>query len=283
MDPDLAGRPPAPAAASRPPRGQAETVETAETVLITGASSGIGRELARLFAADGSRLVLVARQQDKLAELAAELAGKHQTQAQLIPADLSRPGSAGEVADALAQRHVDVDVLVNNAGFGAHGTVAGIGADRQADVINVNVVALTQLTALLLPAMLERRRGAILNVASTAAFQPGPHQAVYCATKSYVLSFTEALAEETRGSGVRVSCLAPGATDTGFAAQAGLTGTRLFRFGAMDAARVARAGHRGLRRGKTLIIPGAGNRILAFTTRLTPRALVTRIVAYLQA
>ncbi len=252
-------------------------------MLITGASSGIGRELARLFAADGSRLVLVARQQDKLAELAAELAGKHQTQAQLIPADLSRPGSAGEVADALAQRHVDVDVLVNNAGFGAHGTVAGIGADRQADVINVNVVALTQLTALLLPAMLERRRGAILNVASTAAFQPGPHQAVYCATKSYVLSFTEALAEETRGSGVRVSCLAPGATDTGFAAQAGLTGTRLFRFGAMDAARVARAGHRGLRRGKTLIIPGAGNRILAFTTRLTPRALVTRIVAYLQA
>jgi short-subunit dehydrogenase len=255
----------------------------ADTVLITGASSGIGQELARLFAADGARLVLVARSRGKLAELAGELAAAHGTQARVLPADLSQPGSAGEIAAALAAEHVDVDVLVNNAGFGAPGSVADLGADRQLEVIEVNVAALTRLTALLLPGMVARRRGAILNVASTAAFQPGPHQAVYCATKAYVLSFSEALAEELRGSGVRVTCLAPGPTDTGFASQAGMAGTRLFRLGVMDAARVARAGHDGLRRGKTLVIPGTANRALAFAVRLSPRAAVTKITGYLQA
>jgi len=170
---------------------------------------------------------------------------------------------------------------VNNAGFGAHGPIAAIGAERQLDMIEVNVSALTQLTALLLPGMLQRRRGAILNVASTAAFQPGPYQAVYCATKAYVLSFTEALAEEVRGSGVQVSCLAPGATDTGFAAQAGTQGTRLFRRGVMDAGRVARAGHNGMRRGRTLVIPGLPNRVLAFSVRLAPRTLTTRVAGRL--
>ena len=132
----------------------------------------------------------------------------------------ARPGSPDQIVETLAQRHIDVDVLVNNAGFGARGPVAGIGVGRQLEMVEVNVAALTRLTALLLPGMLERRRGGILNVASTAAFQPGPNSAVYYATKAYVLSFTEALAEEVRGSGVRVSCLAPGPTDTGFAAQA---------------------------------------------------------------
>jgi uncharacterized protein len=255
----------------------------AGTVLITGASSGIGRELARLYAADGAGLVLIARSQDRLRELAGELAAKYGVQAQVLAADLSRPGSPREIADALAQRRIDVDVLVNNAGFGARGSVAELGAQRQLDIIDLNVAALTQLTALLLPGMLERRNGAILNVASTAGFQPGPNQAVYCATKAYVLSFTEALAEEVRGSGVRVSCLAPGPTDTGFAAQAGMAGTRLFRRGVMDAARVARAGHDGVQQGKTLVIPGVRNRVLAFSVRLSPRALVTKIAAYLQA
>jgi short-subunit dehydrogenase len=265
-------------AAGGPPRRR-----LAETVLITGASSGIGRELARLFAADGARLVLVARSQDRLRELAAELAANHGAEAHVVPADLSRLASPGEVVEALAQRHLDVDVLVNNAGFGAHGSIAELGAERQLAMIDVNVAALTQLTALLLPGMLARRRGAILNVASTAAFQPGPNQAVYCATKAYVLSFTEALAEEVRGSGVKVSCLAPGATDTGFAAQADMAATRLFRGGVMDAARVARAGHDGLRHGKTLIVPGLRNRLLAFAVRLSPRVLVTRVTGYLQA
>ena len=189
-----------------------------ETVLITGASSGIGRELARQFAGDGADLVLIARSEDTLRELAGELAAEYRVTAQVVPADLSRPGSPDQIVATLAQRQTDVDVLVNNAGFGARGAVAGIGVGRQLEMIGVNVAALTRLTALLLPGMLERRRGGILNVASTAAFQPGPNSAVYYATKAYVLSFTEALAEEVRGSGVRVSCLAPGPTDTGFAA-----------------------------------------------------------------
>src|SRR5260370_27092944 len=142
----------------------------AETVLITGASSGIGRELARLYASDGAALVLVARSEDKLRQLADELAAKYKVEAQVLPADLSRPASPREIVDALARRHMDVDVLVNNAGFGAHGRIAEIGVDRQLEMIEVNVAALTQLTALLLPGMLERRRAAILNVASTAAF-----------------------------------------------------------------------------------------------------------------
>jgi short-subunit dehydrogenase len=254
-----------------------------ETVLITGASSGIGWELARLFASDGAELVLVARSEGRLRELAGQLAAEYGVQAQVLPADLSQPAGPGEIMQALAQQDIEVDVLVNNAGFGAHGPVAGIGVARQLEMIQVNVAALTRLTALLLPPMLERRRGAILNVASTAAFAPGPDQAVYCATKAYVLSFTEALAEEVRGSGVRVSCLAPGATDTGFAAQAGMGSTRLFRWGVMDAGRVARAGHDGLRRGRTLVIPGLLNQALAFSVRLSPRILVTKVSGYLQA
>ena len=252
-------------------------------MLITGASSGIGRELAGLFAADGARLVLVARTEDKLRQLAAELAARYGAETQVVPADLARPASPGDIVKALAQRDIDVDVLVNNAGFGARGSIADLGAQRQLEMIEVNVAALTRLTALLLPGMLERHRGAILNVASTAGFQPGPNQAVYGATKAYVLSFTEALAEEVRGSGVRVCCLAPGATDTGFASRADMAGTRLFRRGVMDAARVAQAGHDGLRRGKALVIPGIRNRVLAFAVRLSPRALVTKIATYLQA
>jgi len=254
-----------------------------DTVLVTGASSGIGLELARLFAADGSDLVLVARSEESLRKLATGLTAKYKVQAHVLPADLSQPESAEQIARTLTRQGVQVDVLVNNAGFGAHDQVAGIGAQRQADMIEVNVTALTRLTALFLPGMLERRHGAVLNVASTAAFQPGPNQAAYCATKAYVLSFTEALAEEVRGTGVRVSCLAPGATGTRFPAQAGMTGTRAFRLGVMDARPVAKAGHDGLLRGKTLIIPGALNRVMAFSVRLSPRGLVARVAGYMMA
>jgi uncharacterized protein len=254
-----------------------------ETVLITGASSGIGRELARLFAADGASLILVARSEHKLRELADELSEAHGVQTHVMPVDLTHPASPMQLAETLADRQIAVDVLVNNAGFGGHGSVAALGVARQLEMVEVNVAALTRLTALLLPAMLERGSGAILNVASTAAFAPGPNQAVYCATKAYVLSFTEALAEEVRGSGVRVSCLAPGATETGFAAQAGMGGTKLFRSGVMDAGRVAQAGYRGLLRDKTLVIPGLQNRVLAVAARLSPRVLVTRVSGYLQS
>jgi uncharacterized protein len=265
---------PGAAAELRPPRN-------GETVLITGASSGIGRELARLFARDGADLVLIARSEGRLRELSGELETEYGTRAHVLPADLSQPASPGEIVRVLAERHIQVDVLVNNTGFGAHGPVASIGAGQQLEMIEVNVAALTGLTALLLPGMLQRRRGAVLNVASTAAFQPGPYEAVYCATKAYVLSFTEALAQEVRGSGVRVCCLAPGATDTGFASRAGTLGTRLFRHGVMDAGRVARAGHDGMRRGKPLVIPGLRNRLLAFSVRLAPRALAARVAGRL--
>jgi short-subunit dehydrogenase len=253
-----------------------------QTVLITGASSGIGRELARLFAGDGASLILVARSENKLRELAGELAETHGVQAHVMPADLSQPASPMQIVEALADRQLTVDVLVNNAGFGGHGSVAGLGVARQLEMVEVNVAALTRLTALLLPAMLERGSGAILNVASTAAFAPGPNHAVYCATKAYVLSFTQALAEEVRGSGVRVSCLAPGATESGFAAQSGMGGTKLFRAGVMDARRVAQAAYRGLLRDKTLVIPGLQNKVIAVGARLSPRVLATRLSGYLQ-
>jgi short-subunit dehydrogenase len=247
--------------------------------LITGASSGIGLELARLFAADGSDLVLVARRREVLEDVARTLAAEHGVSARVLAEDLSDAGAPRRVFAALAG--APVDVLVNNAGFGARGTVAGLELDRQMRMIQVNVTALTELTRLFLPAMLERRRGGVLNVASTAAFQPGPHMAVYYATKAYVLSFTEALAEELRGTGVRACCLAPGATRTGFEDAADMKSSLLFRAGVADARAVARAGHRGLRRGKVLVVPGLLNRLGAASVGLAPRAVARKLAGAL--
>lgn len=252
-----------------------------ETALVTGASSGIGRELARLFAMDGSRLVLVARREDRLLRLAEALKSEHGSVVTVIPADLSQPGAGRELTRALEDRNIQVDVLVNNAGFGRHGTVADLELGEQMDMVGVNVSALTELTRLLLPGMLARERGGILNVASTAAFQPGPKLSVYYATKAYVLSFTEGLAEELKGSGVTVSCLAPGPTETEFAGRAGMKRSVLFRLGTTPAPEVARAGYRGLRKGKVLVIPGILNRILVFGSRFLPRAVTRKTVGLL--
>jgi short-subunit dehydrogenase len=253
-----------------------------ETVLVTGASSGIGRELARLFAAEGSDLVLVARGEDRLRRLAAELETAHGTTARVERVDLGEPEQQVDLCERLAARRVQVDVLVNNAGFGARGRVVELGLGRQLEMVRLNVEALTTLTRFLLPGMLERGRGGILNVASTAAFQPGPFMAVYYATKAYVLSFSEALGEELRGTGVTVTTLAPGPTVTGFQEEAGLEDTLLFEFGPMAAEPVARAGHRAFRKGRVLVIPGLGNRLLAFSTRLAPRWLIRRVIRKLQ-
>jgi uncharacterized protein len=256
---------------------------SAETVLITGASSGIGWELARLFAADNSHLVLVARRREKLDELAVELRREHGAEVRVLAQDLADPKGPQMIFDALAADGVAVDVLVNNAGFGAGGSVADLPLERQRDMIQVNVAALTCLARLFLPGMISRRSGGILNVGSTAGFQPGPYMAVYYATKAFVLSFTEALAEELLGTGVTVTCLAPGATATGFAATANLEHKLLFRLGTMDARTVARAGHRGFRRGKLLVIPGLTNKLGAFAVRLAPRAWPRKITKRLQA
>jgi short-subunit dehydrogenase len=253
-----------------------------ETVLITGASSGIGGELAKLFAADGSSLVLVARREDRLQKLAQELRDEHGTDARVLPGDLAQGYTPDRLCEQLCAHGIAVDVLVNNAGFGARGAVADLPLERQVELIQVNVTALTHLTRLLLPGMLERHRGAILNLSSTAGFQPGPNMAVYYASKAYVLSFTEGLAEELSGTGVTATCLCPGPTATEFAAGAGMESSRLFRLGAMDQATVARAGYRGLRRGDVVVVPGARNRAMAASVRFAPRALVRKLVHALQ-
>jgi hypothetical protein len=256
---------------------------TGETVLITGASSGIGWELARLFAAEKSDLVLVARSHDRLERLAVALHQQHGCQTRIIVEDLARPGAAQDIFDQLQRDGVRVDVLVNNAGFGGAGLFAQLPLERQMDMIRVNIASLTHLTRLFLPAMIERGSGGVLNLGSVGSFQPGPIQTVYCATKAYVLSFSEALAEELSGTGVKVTCLAPGATHTGFAAVAGMENALLFKLGSMSARRVAEIGHRAFRAGRVLVVPGLGNRLLAFSVRLTPRWLVRKIAKRLQS
>lgn len=233
--------------------------------MITGASAGIGMELARLFAARGDDLILVARRADRLETLAAELAPR----ARVIVADLADPATP----ERLFAQTGPIDILVNNAGFGAAGRVAEISVGRQLEIVQVNITALTALTCLYLPGMIARRKGRILNVASTAAFQPGPGLNVYCATKAYVLSFSEGLYAETRGTGVTVTCLCPGATSTEFAEIANFRNSALFR-NAMSAAEVARQGYAATLAGKRLVITGLENKARAIGVRFVPRGLV---------
>jgi len=252
------------------------------TALVTGASGGIGEELARLFAADGHDLVLLARSRDKLARLSEELAGKHGVGARVVAADLARPEAPREIFEELKGAGVTVDALVNNAGFGSYGLFAETDSQSELDLLQVNVVALTHLAKLFLPGMIARRRGYLMNVASTAAFQPGPLMAVYYASKAYVLSLSEALANECEGTGVVVSALCPGPTETGFVAAAGMGDSKLFDRAVMDARTVAAEGYRGLLAGKTLVIPGFRNNLLARTVGFFPRNLVTKVVRGIQ-
>jgi short-subunit dehydrogenase len=252
-----------------------------ETALITGASAGIGTELARLFAADKSKLVLVARRQEKLEELAADLRDRHGVDVHVLAADLGRADAPQEIADTLAAENLTIDVLVNNAGFGALGSFDRLEAARQVEMVQVNVAAMTHLTRLLLPGMIERGKGGVLNVASTAGFQAGPYMAVYYATKAYVISLSEALHDELAGRGVTVTCLCPGPTATEFAATAKMEKTRLFRMRQMSAAEVARIGYRAFRRGKLLVVTGWTNYLGALGARYSPRFLPRAIAKWL--
>jgi uncharacterized protein len=253
------------------------------TVLITGASGGIGLDLARLFAEGGHDLVLVARSEGKLRELAAELVAKHGVKATVMPADLARPEAPDELARQLRSDGITVDILVNNAGYGMFGPFVEADARTELEMIQVNIVALTSLTKLLLPEMVERKTGRILNVASTAAFQPGPLMAVYYATKAYVLSFTEALANELRGTGVTATALCPGPTSTGFQALARMEDSKMVRGKKiMTSQAVARVGYAGMMKGKAVIVPGFKNKLLATSVRFAPRAMVTSLVRSLQ-
>jgi short-subunit dehydrogenase len=248
-----------------------------ETALVTGASSGIGLELARVFAEHRSNLVLIARRKEKLEALAEQLRREHGTKVHVVVADLADPASPGAIWDDLVKREITIDVVVNNAGFGVNGPFYQLSLQRQLDLVQVNLVALTDLTRRFLPGMVARGRGGILNVASTAAFQPGPTMAAYFASKAFVLSLTEALAEELRGTGVTATCLAPGPTATEFESRADMEGVLLFRLGTMTARNVARAGYRGFRRGKVLVVPRITNRLAALAVRFAPRSLVRKV------
>ncbi|NNG15816.1 MAG: SDR family oxidoreductase [Gemmatimonadales bacterium] len=251
-----------------------------ETALITGASSGIGLELARLFAAGGYDLVLVARRNEALLALAEDFHTRHGVDVQVLARDLNRSSAPHDIVEMMLADGIHVDVVVNNAGVGARGAFAELDLQRQMDMIQVNVTALTLLTRLFLPGMLARNRGGILNVASTAAFQPGPFMAVYYATKAYVQSFTEAIAEEVSGSGLRVTCLSPGPTATEFAARAGTEGSKLLRrTSSMSAPDVARAGFEGWRRGRILVVPGATNTVGTWAVRFLPRRVVRKLIS----
>lgn len=252
------------------------------TALITGASVGIGYELAKVFAEHGHDLVLVARDRAKLDAVAAECQRLGKIHARVIAKDLSLPEAPREIFDELARDGVTTDVLVNNAGFGTHGRFADIELDADVRLLQVNVVALTALTKLFLREMVARRNGRILNVASTAAFQPGPLMATYYASKAYVLHFSEAIAQEVGGQGVAVCALCPGPTATEFQKRAGIQGSRLFKGKAtMDARAVALAGYKGLMAGKRVVIPGVGNKFTAATVRFAPRRLATFIAGKL--
>ncbi|KEZ49006.1 SDR family NAD(P)-dependent oxidoreductase [Metabacillus indicus] len=246
-----------------------------KTVLITGASDGIGKELAYKYAQDGYRLVLAARSEEKLQKLAEEL-----KPAPVIVKrkDLSDMNQVRELYEELKAESVCVDVLVNNAGFGLYGEFLRTSADEELNMIDLNIKSITLLAKLFAPDMAERGSGHILNVASTAAFQPGPLMAVYYATKAYVLSFSEAIENELKGTGVSVSVLCPGPTKTGFSDRANLGQSKLFKSGVMDVKEVADAAYKGLHKKKTVIIPGLKNKMLAAAVRFMPRKTVTGVV-----
>lgn len=251
--------------------------------LVTGASSGIGKEFARVLAREGHDLVLVARREAEMQALATELDDKYGAKALVVAADLAEPGAAEHIHDVVSAAGHEIEVLVNNAGLGGAGrfTTTDVAVDRQ--MLAVNVVALTELTKCFLPQMLARRRGRVLNVASTAAFQPGPFMAVYYASKAYVLSFTEALAEELAGTGVTATALCPGVVPSGFQEAANMReDAPLLRSpGAKPPDVVAEAGYRGMMRGRRIVIPGVLNKVGVQSLRVSPRRVVTGVVGRL--
>jgi short-subunit dehydrogenase len=246
-----------------------------KTALITGASSGIGLELAKLFARDGFDLVLVARRQDALESLAGELKRESGTNALVLAKDLSDPLAPEEIFSELKRRFIHVDVLVNGAGFQIYGPISETDLRKNLDLIQTNLVAVTHLTKLFLPGMIMKGRGRILNIGSTGSFQPVPLNAIYCATKAYVLSFSEGIASDLEGTGVTVTCLCPGPTRTRFAERSGIEDIFVFRYMTMDAKTVARIGYKALMAGQRVVVPGFLNKLLAFLVRLSPRRAVT--------
>lgn len=248
------------------------------TALVTGASSGIGEALARLLAAKGHTVVLAARRLERMQKIAAEIGGG----AMAIESDLADPAGPQKLFDEMRSRGLAIDILVNNAGFGAFGHFIDLPADRQMEMITVNISALTHLAHLFIPQMVSRGWGRVMNVASTAAFQPGPRMAVYFATKAYVLSLSEALAFELRPKGVTVTALCPGPTHSEFQQAANMEKSKLMEGVIMTSEEVAEAGYRGMMQGKSVVIPGLKNRLLAEVSKVTPHAASLPMIEYMQ-
>ena len=255
-----------------------------QTALVTGASTGIGVDLAECFARDGYDLILTARSEALLKEVADKLAAKHKVKAATIALDLGAQGAGRKLADEIAARGLKVDVLVNNAGYGTAGAFDGSDGAGQLGMIDLNVRALTELTHIYWPQMLANKRGGVLNVASTAAFQPGPLMAVYYASKAFVLSFSEALWREASGTGVHVSCLCPGPTVSKFRERAGTGRTKLKNLGTpMSAQSVARMGYRAFQSNRRVIVTGARNKMLAGLAPFLPRKTLLNTVHNIQS
>ena len=257
---------------------------TGQTALITGASAGIGVDLAECFAKGGYDLIIAARTESALREVGDRIAKTHGVKVTPIACDLGAINAGAKLASEIAQRGLTVDVLVNNAGFGHTGAFAAEPIEPQVGMVDLNVRVLTELTHIYLKGMLVKKRGGVLNVASTAGFQPGPLMAVYYASKAFVLSFTEALWEEARGTGVHISCLCPGPTESKFHGRAGTDKTRLTKAAKpMTSMAVAQRGYNGFIANRRVVVAGASNKLLIAATRLTPRAALLRIVRTLQS
>jgi hypothetical protein len=258
-----------------------ELTHTKTTALITGASSGIGFELAKVFARNDHNLILVARNEQMLNQLADELRAKFGVRVNVILKDLSVITAAQEIVDELGQEAVSVDILVNNAGFDVYGNFYKTDLTRELQMIQVNLVTLTQLTKLLVGDMVKRRRGKILNLGSIGSFTSSPLNAVYSATKAYVLSFSEAIAEELQGSGVTVTCLCPGPTRTEFQKRAQMGDVRLLKYGMMNADTVAQLGYRALMAGARVVIPGLYNQFQILLLRFLPRVVIVKLSKFM--
>ncbi len=251
--------------------------------VLTGASGGIGYELAKIFAEEGCNLVLVARSEDKLMKIKKQLERQYGILIELIIKDLSVEDAAEDIYNILLRNNVDVDILVNNAGFGDFGDFAHADWNKQYSMIQVNIAALIHMTRLFLKPMVERGYGKILNLSSTAAFQLGPFMSIYYASKAFVLSFSESLSKELDGSGITVTALCPGPTQTGFVDAASLENSKLFKaIKVSNVEDVAIFGYKALMNGKTVAIHGFTNKLLAFGVRLIPRSLVREIMYGLQ-